>query len=209
VLLYTRLLNRSEYQYKFNNWEHFVWLLKTGCCLIEVTANTGLTVHVFWFGAILLAKGWSIFSSNISAIHHSPNLHNYNSNLLVSMVTFLVLPRKYAATWVGRMFSSSILLSAAVRFTSSSSRAHWRRQIKSRRFVHSTWCQQRKMQGQTIGAERCKVKPLELKKYVQLKLYFLYVLIMLWKMFVLCSQLFLQQEKVWGLTFFLNHIICM
>jgi len=26
-------------------WEHFVWLLKTGCCLIEVTTNTGLTVY--------------------------------------------------------------------------------------------------------------------------------------------------------------------
>ena len=38
------LLNRGEYQYKFNIWEHFVWLLRTGCCLIEVTANTGLTV---------------------------------------------------------------------------------------------------------------------------------------------------------------------
>jgi len=38
------LLNRGYYQYKFNIWEYFVWLLKTGCCLIEVTANTGLTV---------------------------------------------------------------------------------------------------------------------------------------------------------------------
>jgi len=38
------LLNRGEYQYKFNIWEHFVWLLKTGCCLREVTTNTGLTV---------------------------------------------------------------------------------------------------------------------------------------------------------------------
>ena len=40
------LLTRGEYQYKFNIWEHFVWLLKTGCCLIEVTANTGLTVKL-------------------------------------------------------------------------------------------------------------------------------------------------------------------
>jgi len=38
--------NRGEYQYKFNIWEHLVWLLKTGCCLIEVTTNTGSTVHV-------------------------------------------------------------------------------------------------------------------------------------------------------------------
>jgi len=37
------LLNRGEYQC-FNIWEQFVCLLKTGCCLIEVTANTGLTV---------------------------------------------------------------------------------------------------------------------------------------------------------------------
>ena len=33
------LLNRGEYQYKFNIWEHFVCLLKTGWCLIEVTTN--------------------------------------------------------------------------------------------------------------------------------------------------------------------------
>jgi len=27
------LLNRGEYQYKINVWEHFVWLLKTGWLL--------------------------------------------------------------------------------------------------------------------------------------------------------------------------------
>ena len=27
------LLNRVEYQYKINIWEHFVWLLKTGWLL--------------------------------------------------------------------------------------------------------------------------------------------------------------------------------
>jgi len=46
------LLNRGEYQYQFYSWEHFVWLLKTGCCLIGVTAYTGLTVVstelLFW-----------------------------------------------------------------------------------------------------------------------------------------------------------------
>ena len=30
-----------------STWEYFVWLLKTGCCLIEVTANTGLTVIIY------------------------------------------------------------------------------------------------------------------------------------------------------------------
>jgi len=43
------LLNRGENKYKFNIWEHFVWLLKTGCCLIEVTAKTGLTVLLKYF----------------------------------------------------------------------------------------------------------------------------------------------------------------
>ena len=93
------------------------------------------------------------------------------------MVTFLVLPRKYAATWVGRMFSSSILLSAAVRFTSSSSRAHWRRQIKSRRFVHSTWRQQNSSTNY--------------RNYVMKNVYLVFSIV-------------LQQETVWGFNLFLK-----
>ena len=80
VAAYSRwLLNRGEYQYKFNVWEHFVWLLKTGCCLIEVTANTGLTVldHPGWqyrlvAGAhthsillILLVNCWNVITSTL------------------------------------------------------------------------------------------------------------------------------------------------